>query len=110
MSGAASAPRAMALPVHPVAPAMARAMSVMSDHAREAWRAGMVGEPGHPARAMSVMSHALDDGADPGGERRERERVPAVEQRRAAGLDQLRGGDCVTAGVRQAADRQLAQP
>ena len=40
---------------------------------------------------------APDDGADAGGERGEGERVPAVEERRAVGLDQLGGGDGVAA-------------
>src|ERR671915_2457790 len=48
---------------------------------------------------------APDDRAHAGGERGEGEGVPAVEQRRAVGLDQLRGGDGVAAGVLYAGGR-----
>jgi hypothetical protein len=47
-----------------------------------------------------------DNGAHAGGERGEGRRVPAVEQGRAlvAGLDELRSGDGVAAGVLQRCD------
>src|ERR671915_158667 len=51
---------------------------------------------------------APDDAADAGGESCEGERVPAVQQRRPLGLDQLRGGDGVPACVLQAGDGELA--
>ena len=52
---------------------------------------------------------APDDGADAGGERGEGECVPAVEERRAVGLDQLVSGNGVAAGVLEAGDARSLQ-
>ena len=77
--------------------AAGRSMSSISRRCSSTHCSGMI-----EAVPQTTASHAR-------GERDEGVRVPAVEQRRAVGLDQLRRGGGVAAGVLQAGDRQLAQ-
>ena len=80
----------------------------------ELTRGGEVGVVNQQAVQLDALlgddrGRAPDDGADAGGERGEGECVPAVEERRAVGLDQLVSGNGVAAGVLEAGDARSLQ-